>query len=105
MNGNSRYFDTGKMDFEGFPRGQPFRVHCCEVDHQPDRCLGNVLATADAEPPNLDQPGQVAGRPDPTFFAICIQMDTVVADQKDGWKLPAAAGQDEVEGEAGLARS
>ena len=39
------------------------------------------LAAADAEPPDPDQPGQFARRPHPTFFAVCIQMDTVIADQ------------------------
>ena len=64
-----------------------------------------MVGAADPETANLDQPGQFACRTHPTFFAVCIQMDTVVADQKDGRKLPAAAGQDEIEGEAGLARS
>ncbi len=62
-----------------------------------------MVATADAEAPNLDQAGEFARRAHPQFFAVCIQMDTVIADQNGGRKLPGTAGQDEIEGETRLA--
>ena len=105
MNGNSRYFDTGKIGFQSLGRRQPFRVGSREVDHQADHRLAGMVNAADADAPDFDHPGQFARRTHPTFFAVCIQMDTVVTDQDGRRKLPAAAGQDEIEGEAGLARS
>ncbi len=58
---------------------------------------------SDPKAPDLDQAGQFRGRPNLQLSGDCVEMDTVIADQNGGRKLPGAAGEYQLEGEAGLA--
>ena len=61
------------------------------------------VAAADAQPANLDQAGQLHGQAGPQLSAGCVE--TGHGRRRPGWpgKLPGAAGQDQIEGEARLA--
>ena len=79
--GNSRYFDTIKVDFEGFQCRQPPGIGGRKVDDQADHRLANEFAAANSEPPDLDQAAQSGRRSDPQFIRHCVEMDTVIPDQ------------------------
>ena len=63
------------------------------------------LAAANAEPADFDQAGQFVSRAHVQLSRICVQMDTVVADQNGRRDLPGTAACDEIEGKARLARA
>jgi len=59
-----------------------------------------MVAAADAESANLDQPSQRGGGADQQLSADCGEMDTIVADKDSRRDLTRAPAEDEVEGEA-----
>jgi hypothetical protein len=79
---------------------QPCRICGGQVHNQADDGLLDMVAAADAESANLDQPGESRGRADQQLSGDCGEMDTVIADQ-DGWRhLARSSAQDEIESEA-----
>ena len=63
-----------------------------------------MVAAADAEAKNLDQAGEPRYRTGPQFFAVCVRPGPrSSATRTAGGELSRAAGQDQIEGEAGLA--
>src|ERR1700741_5368660 len=101
--GDSRYFDTIKVDFEGFWRRQPPGISGRKVDDEADGRLAHELAAANSEPPDLDQAGQSGRRPDPQSSGHCVEMDTVISDQNGRRQLPTTPRQDQVERQPRLA--
>jgi hypothetical protein len=86
-----------------FRRRQPFGVQSGQIDHQTDDRLGGEITTANAEAPDFDQAGKPGRRADHQLPAVGPEVHAVVADQHGGRNLPAAAGEDQVKGEARFA--
>jgi len=64
-----------------------------------------MVAVADTKPANFDQPGEGGGWTNQQLSTDCGEMDTVIADQDRRRHLSRPSAQDEIEGEARLART
>ena len=71
--------------------GRRSEFGCRQVNQKADDGFLGELAAANAEPADLDQAGQFGCRPHAQLSRICVQMDTVVADQDGRGNLPGTA--------------
>src|SRR5689334_13082975 len=76
-----------------------------QINHKSNFRLISKLAAPYSEAANLDQPGDFKDRPDQQLLSSCVEQDTVIAHQNGRRKLSGAPAQDQIEGQARLARA